>query len=134
LLPKLTAMPQQNDPVIDQVMVHEGKLLEAFSNCDEESLDELLHDELLFVIPTGQVITKSEDMEAIRSGKLVADSVVASDRKVNVIGDTAIVSLQMEMKGRYAGQPFEGRFRYIRVWKQFGSAWKVIAGSGMQLP
>jgi hypothetical protein len=37
------------------------------------------------------------------------------------------------MKGKFLTGEFEGRFRYIRVWKSFGNSWKVIAGSGTQI-
>jgi hypothetical protein len=27
------------------------------------------------------------------------------------------------------GHPIEGRFRYIRIWKQFEDGWKVLGGA-----
>lgn len=43
----------------EQIMECESKLLEAMKSGDIKVLDQLLHDKLVFNIPTGQTITKA---------------------------------------------------------------------------
>ena len=51
----------QEEHIIDS----ETRLLNAMKASDIEVLDELLHDDLIFNIPTGQTITKPMDIETM---------------------------------------------------------------------
>lgn len=98
-----------------------------------QALDSLLHDDLLFILPSGQTITKAQDLETYKSGNLKIEKLESLEEQQSEIGDTVVTVSIVELKGNYAGNAFEGTFKYIRVWKQFGEQWKVIAGSGMQV-
>lgn len=111
----------------------EIELLSAIKNVDVSVLEKILHDDLLFNLPGGQTITKEFDLNVYRSGKMKIDFIEASDQIINCIGDTAIVSVAVLLKGNYDNTPLDGTFRYIRVWKQFGEHLKVIAGSCTEL-
>jgi ketosteroid isomerase-like protein len=110
----------------------EARLLEAFSSNDLPTLDALLHDDLLFNIPNGQTISKTMDLEAFRSGNVQIASAIASDQQIQIMGDVAIVAVTITIMGSYYGQPMDGRYRYLRVWKMFGEDWKVVGGSCIQ--
>lgn len=111
----------------------EIELLTAIKNADVSVLEKMLHDDLLFNLPGGQTITKEFDLNTYRSGKMKIDFLEASDQIINCIGDTAIVSVMVLLKGNYDNNLLDGTFRYIRVWKQFGEDLKVIAGSCTEL-
>lgn len=117
----------------EQIISSELKLLAAMKNSDVKQLDELLHEELLFHIPNGQVITKAMDLDAHRSGVMHIYALLPSEQVIHVLEDTAVVSVKMELKGKYIDQPIDAAFRYIRVWKLVNDSWKVIAGSCIQL-
>lgn len=117
----------------DQIMEAERRLLESMEKNNIDDLNELLHDELLFVIPTGQTVTKEMDLSNMRSGNLKIEAVSSSEQEINLLGDNAIVSVVIHLKGAYLGQPIDGKFKYIRIWKWFGSKWKVIGGAGIQI-
>jgi hypothetical protein len=70
-------------------------------------------------------------MDNYRTGDTVMTSISASDYVFSCIDNTVIVSLYLELKGKYFDHIIEAKFRYMRVWELFGEAWKVIAGSGM---
>ena len=120
-------------PDEQKVLETEQKLLEAMKNSDVEKLDQLLHDDLLFVLPSGDVITKQMDLETHKSGNLSFQEITSSIDSINQIGDTVVVTLFSKIKGKMLEQSFEGNFRYIRVWKMFDGQLKVIAGSGVHL-
>ncbi|MBT2561142.1 nuclear transport factor 2 family protein [Pedobacter sp. ISL-68] len=113
----------------EQIILNEDRLLTAIKNGDIEDLDQLLHEDLLFNLPNGVTITKAMDMETYISGNLVVNSILPAEQQINLINDTAVVSVKIELKAVYTSQSIEGIFRYLRVWKLFDQEWKVIAGS-----
>ncbi|WP_026705244.1 nuclear transport factor 2 family protein [Flavobacterium soli] len=112
-----------------KVLEIEKKLLEAMKKSDVEILDQLLHDDLLFVLPTGEVITKQMDLETHKSGNLILEEITSSIDSIKLIEENAVVTLSSKLKGKMLEQHFEGNFRYMRVWKMFDGQLKVIAGS-----
>ena len=111
----------------------EAALLTAMKKSDIRSLDELLDDDLLFTIPTGQTITKVMDIDNWRTGRIVMHEIVPSEQVISIIGDNAIVSVLLELSGTFSGQFIGGKFRYTRIWKLTNGKMRVIGGSGIQL-
>ncbi len=111
----------------------ETQLLEAMKKSDIKILNRLLHDDLLFVLPSGEVITKEMDLEIHKSGNLVFEEITSSIDSIKQIGENAVVTLSLKIAGKMLEQYFEGNFRYLRVWKMFDNQLKVIAGSGVAL-
>ena len=120
-----------NSTIIDEQKIREVEklLLDAMQKSDVEMLDELIHDDLLFVIPTGEVITKKMDLETHKSGNLIFAEIVSTIDSIKLINDNAVVTLTSNIKGKMLEQNFEGKFRYIRVWKISDGKFKIIAGS-----
>jgi len=112
----------------------EQALLRAITTNDVASLDDLLHDDLLFNGPDGQTGTKALDLANYRSGGIQLRRADASDRLVSAIGDDVVVAVTVTLEGSYLGVRVDGSYRYLRVWKQFDGAWRVIAGSVVALP
>ncbi|UZJ63148.1 DUF4440 domain-containing protein [Sphingobacterium sp. KU25419] len=52
------------------ILNQENKLYGAIKESNIKVLEELLHDDLLFVIPNGDVITKEMDLQSYRDGHL----------------------------------------------------------------
>src|SRR3954470_18548232 len=102
---------------VNEILKTEALLLQAMKAHDIDQLDALLHDDLLFHTPDGQIITKAIDLQLHRSGDMVIDHIAASDYSVNIISNTAVVSLVVETSGRIGDQAMAGKFRYLRVWK-----------------
>ena len=117
----------------EQIIECEKKLLEAMKIGDIKTLDGLLHDNLMFNIPTGQIITKSMDIENYKSGTMLVTEILATDQVIKSIDDIFIVSTSLYLNAKYGDHLIDGKFRYLRVWKLFNNSWKVIAGSGFQI-
>ncbi len=116
-----------------QIIALEKKLLDAFANRDPQTIDELLHDNSLFVYPNGQSVTKQMVMDNYRSGNLALSDITSNDLIINFIDDTAIVSVNLYLQGKYFDQIIRSRFRYLRVWELFNNGWEVIAVSGVPI-
>ncbi len=114
---------------VQLILAQEQVLLQAIRQQDVSQLDRLLHEDLLFTLPTGQTITKAEDLASYRAGHLVVQHLQASQPQVHVIGTAAVVAVTIALAGTYQGQPLAGTYRYLRVWQQTPDTWQVIAGS-----
>ena len=111
----------------------ENKLIIGIKASDVKLLDTLLHDDLLFVLPNGQTITKEMDLASHSAGEMIVEELSPTIENIKIIGDTAVVVVVYDTKGSMLGQPIQGRFRYIRIWKLFSDGIKVIGGSCFQI-
>lgn len=118
----------------EQIKGCEEQLLQAMRTSDLNLLDTLLHEDLLFNGPNGATATKADDLAAYRSGKVNFNTVTASGLQVNMIGDDAVVTVTVQIRGTYFDQVADGTYKYIRVWKFFPAGWKVIGGSCVTVP
>ena len=116
-----------------EILKREDQLLEAIKSSDIVSLDKLLHNDLLFIIPDGTVILKQMDLSAHCSGAMVVEELKPTIEQINIINNTAVTIIVYETKGRMMGVPIQGRFRYIRIWNLFDGDWKIIGGSCIQI-
>jgi hypothetical protein len=117
-----------------EILEVEKKLLEAMKESNVSVLNELLHDDLLFVLHTGEVITKEMDLETHKSGNLILEDISSTIDSIKQIDETAVVTVTSTIHGRFMKQEFEATFRYIRVWKKAGNKLQIIAGSCVSLP
>ena len=113
----------------DEIISLENRLIEAIKTSDVQFLDRILHDDLLFIAPNGQTITKQMDLASHRAGEMVVDELVPTFEDIRIIDDSAVVVVVYDTKGKMLGNPIVGQFRYIRVWKLFPDGLKVIGGS-----
>jgi ketosteroid isomerase-like protein len=56
--------------------------------------------------------------------------VEGTERTLRLAGDTAVVTMHVELAGRWDGNAFAGAFRYTRVWLRQGGAWQLLAAHG----
>jgi len=84
----------------------ENLLLQAMNKSDIEMLDQLLHDDLLFVLPNGEVITKEMDLDTHKSGKLILEEITSSIDSINLIEENVVVTLTSKIKGKMIRSKF----------------------------
>nr|WP_199162268.1 nuclear transport factor 2 family protein [Elizabethkingia sp. ASV34] len=118
-----------NEVSVENVLAYENRLYKAMKESDTIMLDLLLHDDLLFIIPTGEVITKEQDLKNYKEGIIEIEELIPETESLNIIQDTAVITLTIALKGRFRGDSFETRYRYIRFWKNIENELKVIGGS-----
>jgi len=118
----------------EDVVEAENKLFSAQLVSDVDILDQLLHDDLIAVAPTGQVVSKEMDLNSHKAKTMIIEEASTEIDDIKITGDTALSIVTMAAKGKMMGTPLEGKFRYFRVWKRFDNTLKVIGASFMQLP
>ncbi len=117
----------------DDILNVENELYGAILNSDITKLDELLHADLLFIAPSGQVITKELDLQTYRDGALNVTELIPHVENIKIIDNLGVIALTLTLKGNYKGDVFSANYRYIRFWKMFDDGLKVVGGSGTQL-
>ncbi|WP_407483849.1 nuclear transport factor 2 family protein [Elizabethkingia meningoseptica] len=122
-------------PVLTEqrVLEYEHMLYRAMKESDVETLDRLLHCDLLFITPDGTVITKAQDLKNYKDKVMQIEKLIPEVESLNIIEDTAVITITMQLKGKFTGKAFEAKFRYIRFWKNIENELKVIGGSGTLL-
>lgn len=111
----------------------ENRLIEAMKTSNIQELDLLLADDLIFTSHTGALFSKKDDIDSHASGNIEIFSVDASEQKIRIEGNVAIVSVLLEISGSFFGNTVVGIFRFTRVWKDHGSQWQIIAAHSTQV-
>lgn len=117
----------------EEVVEAENRLFAAQIESNVDLLEQLLHDDLIALAPTGQVLTKEMDLNSHRAKTLIIEDASTVIDEIKIAGDTALSVVTMTAKGKMTGAPVEGRFRYFRVWKRFDGTLKLIGASFMEL-
>lgn len=107
----------------------EMELIRGIRAGDTAYLERVLHPDLLFLAPDGRVITKEMDLASHKRGDMVVETLIPAFEDIRVLGDTATVIVVYETRGTMLGHPIQGRFRYIRFWKESPDGLQVIGGA-----
>lgn len=106
----------------------EAELRQAMLAGDAAALDALLADDLIFTNQNGMTLSKTDDLEAHRSGALKLGRIDTFDQRIRLMESAAIVVVRVELEGSYVGQSFNGSFVYTRVWLVKGDRGQVVVG------
>jgi len=117
----------------ESIISNEKALLAAMIRGDILKLNKLIYKNMLSILPNGQTINKEMGLEIFRSRNIKIREIKPITQRINLIGDNAIVTTSIEIKGHYFDYILDGKYRFIRVWKLFNNTWKVIAESGFQI-
>src|ERR1044071_8742318 len=110
----------------DPILAVEDELREAMLAGDVATLDRLIDDDLMFVSHLGQVVGKAEDLEMHRTRRLRITSMTPSDRRIQRLGETTVVTVRMHTTAIVDGVDVEETFRYTRVWYRRPDGWKIV--------
>jgi ketosteroid isomerase-like protein len=118
--------PKRKDQYKHQVEKLEEAWRVAQLNVDVDAMDRLLSDDYVGITMSGQVVTKTQQLERMRNRNLVLSKISLDDVKVKLIGTTAIVTSLADVDGTSDGEPMHGTFRSTRVYSRLPSGtWKI---------
>jgi ketosteroid isomerase-like protein len=93
---------------------------------DTAAMDKLLSDDYLGIEANGEVVTKAQQLEHMRSKQLLIAKLQTSDIKIKLVGQIAIVTSLAQITGIIGGEHLQGAFRYTRIYQRLaGGTWKV---------
>ena len=112
----------------------EEQLRLAMTSNDVAELKKLVHDELQFSIPTGDIISKDFDIEGYKKSEKNFESIIFNSQIIKELGDGVVTITSATIRGNYLDMDISGNYSYLRVWVRSGASWQVIAGQVSVLP
>jgi len=116
------------------VMGIERELLNAILKGDASASERHLADTYVFTGPDGTVENKAQAIADLKSGDLKLQSASLDGAKVQVYGDTAVVTYSSNDKGTYKGKDISGKTRWTDVFVHHNGRWQLVASHGTMLP
>jgi len=120
----------------DQIETLESQWKKAVLSNDAEAMDHLLSDDYLGITASGQVVTKPQQLDRMRSRNFSITSLNVSDVKIKLISQhAAIVTSLAHVEGTNEGRPLHGAFRYTRVYQRIpNDGWKITSFEATRVP
>jgi len=95
---------------------------------DVATMDKMLADDFIGISMSGQVNTKSQQLERVRTRRVLISKIELSDMKVKLVGSVAIVTSVADVEGTSEGASVKGRYRYTRVYQRLPTGeWKITS-------
>lgn len=120
----------------DQIEALESQWKQAILANDLEAMDHLLSEDYLGITASGQVVTKPQQIDRMRTHNFSISSLDVSDVKIKLISQhAAIVTSLAQVDGTNDGRPLHGSFRYTRVYQRIpNDGWKITSFEATRVP
>jgi ketosteroid isomerase-like protein len=123
----------QGGGVEQTIMRIEQEMLAAALKGDASAAERYMADAYVFTGPDGSVEGKAQSVADLKSGDLKLESASLDEAKVNVHGDTAIVTYSSNDKGTYKGKDISGKTRWTDVFVRRNGRWQLVATHGSRI-
>lgn len=131
VLPAQTAATPQS---VQMVRALEERRFAAMMRRDTEALAAMLADDLTYAHSSGQLETKGQFLESIRSGAIQYTAILPEGLDVRLYGDTAVVTGKGTFKVRMQGEDRSLQLRFTDVYVRRGDGWQMVAWQSTRLP
>ena len=112
------------------IMRIEQEMLAAVLKGDTSPSERYLAENYVFTGPDGLSMGKAQNIQDLKSGDLKLQAASLDDSKVQVYGDTAIVTYSSNDKGTYKGKDISGKTRWTDVFVKQKGRWMMVASHG----
>ena len=110
-------------------------IMAAIKNKDAATLEPMLADEFIYRTHFGAEAEKTEFLTSIASMPLDILSIRGEELKVNVYGETAVVTGVQHAEARpVEGEPEESVVAFTNVFVRRGGSWLMVLAYGVELP
>jgi ketosteroid isomerase-like protein len=101
---------------------------EALLKKDTAALERIWASDLTFVNPRGQLLSKAQRLDNIRTGSTAFRSIKVSETQVREYGDVAAVAVfRVALEAQYSGQEGSGDYRVTTAWARTRGFWQMTA-------
>ncbi len=129
VVPQLT-LPAAGQPGTAERQIRELEVQrrEALLRRDTRVLDRIFADDYMIITSSGEVLTKSQLLERVESGRDAPEPLNQEDVKVRVYGNVAVQTSLDTYRGREKGQP--AKVRVTRVYVNQEGGWRLASVQG----
>ena len=121
----------QKKMTVEQTLMNmEQEMTDAIVKNDTSVFEKYAADNATFTDPGGMLMNKAQTMASFKSGDLKIESSKNDDMKVQMFGNTAIVTYRTTDKGMYKGRDISGQYRWTDVFVKMSGKWKMVASQG----
>jgi ketosteroid isomerase-like protein len=113
--------------VKDQIKALLNQSRQAVLKGDTSYLEKNAAEDYSRVGPDGKRVSKSDWVNAIKSGDVKLESIEISDVKVRVYGNAAVATYADDVKGTNKGQDISGHNQITRVFVKQAGKWQEVA-------
>jgi len=109
------------------------KLLDEYTAAllkkDYAALERIWADDLTFVNPRGELVTKAQRLANLRSGATSFKTIDTTETSVRAYGDNAaaVAVTRVKVDAHYGGQEGSGEYRVTTVWARPRGSWQMVA-------
>ena len=120
----------------DQIEALETQWKNAVLANDIDTMDHLLSEDYLGITASGEVVTKPQQLDRMRSRNFSLNTLEVTDVKIKLISQrAAIVTSLAQVDGTNDGRPLHGSFRYTRVYQRIpNDGWKITSFEATHVP
>ncbi len=123
----VTASGSSGSGQTDQaVAALDAKGKQAALSGDTTFLEENLASDFVRIGPDGDMLSRDKMISNRKSGVIKYTSIDERDRKIQMFGNTAVVTVIADVKGTSNGQDMSGTYRSSRVWVNQNGAWRQV--------
>ncbi len=118
-----------------EILAMEAEWRAAQLSEDIAAMDHLLSENFLGVTAAGQVVTKAQQLDRMRSRQMAITRLDMAETKIKISGNLAVVTSLARLDGTSNGAPLRGFFRYTRVYQRAPSeSWKITNFEATRVP
>jgi len=109
-----------------QIVALEHQWQKASLADDIPAMDKLLSDDYLGITSNGDVLTKAQQLDRMRTRAISITSLDFSDLNIKLRGQVAIVTSLAHVLGLSDNHPLDGSYRYTRIYQHLPSGgWQI---------
>jgi len=115
-------------PTEQEVLQFEREACKAFLDADVAMLERVMTPEFTLTLSNGEVSTRADEINELRSGKVHYDVFENYDMLARLYGDTAVVLGKTRVKGTADGKPFDRVVQFTDTLIKRDGRWQLAAG------
>ncbi len=131
---ELREIAKENDAKQEELINLERETVRAIQWNNGSLFRRIYGDDFVGVLPTGQIKDKTGWISAIENSDIKYTSFIASDIRVRMFQDTAVVTCLWSSRGVRGGQNFSRQLRVTHVYVYGQRGWQAVASQETLLP
>ena len=100
---------------------------QALLKKDLAAVDKIWADDLTFINLRGEMLSKQNRMDNLKTGATAFKSIQLSDRRIRTYDDAVVATFIVSLDAQYSGQEGSGDYRATNVWAKPKGTWQMVA-------